>query len=167
MVDRILGGAKHPDLTYVIFETGVAPIRREVRLDVPLYDKNVPYVAAAFPRLERRGRSTHAHVAIGGTKREATLICDMDVVVARDFRTGLPAVIFRTLAASAAKAAWQKKPGRKQAISVPSPVFCTKPLARRPISARGPHCQRSSVFAVSRRRATANWRCSLARKKAR
>jgi len=36
MVDRILGGAKHPDLTYVIFETGVAPIRREVRLDVPL-----------------------------------------------------------------------------------------------------------------------------------
>ena len=109
MVDRILGGAKHPDLTYVIFETGVAPIRREVRLDVPLYDKNVPYVAAAFPRLERRGRSTHAHVAIGGTKREATLICDMDAVVARDFRTGLPAVIFRTLAASAAKAAVAKK----------------------------------------------------------
>ncbi len=109
MVDRILGGAKHPNLTYVIFETGVAPIRREVRLDVPLYDKNVPYVAAAFPRLERRGRSTHAHVAIGGTKREATLICDMDAVVARDFRTGLPAVIFRTLAASAAKAAVAKK----------------------------------------------------------
>ena len=109
LVDRILGGAKHPDLTYVIFETGVAPIRREVRLDVPLFDKNVLYVAAAFPRLERRGNSTPAHVATGGAKREATLICDMDAVVGRDFRTELPAVIFRTLAATAAKAAVAKK----------------------------------------------------------
>lgn len=108
-VDRILSGAKHPDLTYVIFETGVAPIRREVRLDVPLFDKNVPYVAAAFPRLERRGRSTPANVVIGEAKHSTTLICDMDAVVARDFRTELPAVIFRTLAASAAKAAMAKK----------------------------------------------------------
>jgi hypothetical protein len=109
MVDRILSGAKHPDLTYVIFETGGAPIRREVRLDVPLHSENVPYVAAAFPRLEPRGNMTPAHVAIGGAKRESTLICDMDAVVARDFRTGLPAVILRTLAASAAKAAISKK----------------------------------------------------------
>jgi len=109
MVDRIISGAKHPDLTYVIFETGVAPIRREVRLDVPLFDRNVPYVAAAFPRLEPRGRATPAQVAIGGAKREATLICNMDAVVGRDFRTELPAVIFRTLAASAAKAAISKK----------------------------------------------------------
>ncbi|GIT78094.1 MAG: hypothetical protein Ct9H300mP32_4760 [Verrucomicrobiota bacterium] len=33
----------------------------------------------------------------------------MDAVVGRDFRTGLPAVIFRTLAASATKAAGAKK----------------------------------------------------------
>ena len=33
----------------------------------------------------------------------------MDAVVGRDFRTGLPAVIFRTLAASATKAAVAKK----------------------------------------------------------
>ncbi len=109
MVDRIISGAKHPDLTYVIFETGVAPIRREVRLDVPLFDRNVPYVAASFPRLEPRGRATPAQVAITGAKREATLICDMDAVVGRDFRTELPAVIFRTLAASATKAAISKK----------------------------------------------------------
>ena len=108
-VDRLLGGAKHPDLTYVIFETGVAPIRREVRLDVPLRHEKVRYVAAAFPRLERRGRSAPAHVAIGETRYDATLICNMDAVVGRDFRTGLPAVIFRTLAASATKAAVAKK----------------------------------------------------------
>jgi hypothetical protein len=52
---------------------------------------------------------TPVHVAIGEAKREATLICDMDSVVARDFRTGLPVVILRTLAASAAKAAISKK----------------------------------------------------------
>jgi len=108
-VDRILGGAKHPDLTYVIFETGVAPIRREVRLDVPLRSEKVRYVAAAFPRLEPRGRPTPAHVAIGGERHEATLICDMDAVVGRDFRTELPAVVLRTLAAAAAKAAIAKK----------------------------------------------------------
>jgi len=108
-VDRILGGAKHPDLAYVIFETGVAPIRREVRLDVPLRREKVRYVAASFPRLERRGRSAPAHVATGETRYDATLICDMDAVVGRDFRTGLPAVIFRTLAASATKAAVAKK----------------------------------------------------------
>ena len=108
-VDRLLGGAKHSDLTYVIFETGVAPIRREVRLDVPLRHEKVRYVAASFPRLERRGRSAPAHVAIGETRYDATLICNMDAVVGRDFRTGLPAVIFRTLAASATKAAVAKK----------------------------------------------------------
>jgi len=113
MVDRILSGAKHPELTYVIFETGGAPIRREVRLDVPLHDRNVPYIAAAFPRLEPRGNMTSAYVAIGESKHEATLICNMDAVVARDFRTGLPAVILRTLAASAAMAAISKKAREK------------------------------------------------------
>ena len=77
LVDGVLSGNKHSDLTYVIFETGVAPVRRGERLDIPLFDRDLPYVAAEFPRLENRGHPLTCAVAIGKTKMVAALICDM------------------------------------------------------------------------------------------
>ena len=111
LVDDVLSGEKHPDLTYVIFETGVAPIRKEVRLDIPLYDRDLPYVAAEFPRLENRGHLLNCAVAIGKTKTEATLICEMDAVVGRDFQSELPGMITRTLTSAALKATATKQFG--------------------------------------------------------
>lgn len=113
LVDEVLSGKKHPDLTYVIFETGVAPVRKEVRLDIPLFDRDLPYVAAEFPRLEHRGHPLTCAVAIGKTKTDATVICDMDAVIGRDFRSELPGMITRTLASAALKATATKEIGDK------------------------------------------------------
>ena len=113
LVDKLLSDKNHSDLTYVIFETGVAPIRKEIRLDIPLYDRDLPYVGAAFPRLEPRGRLISSSVAIGKTKTDATRICDMDEVIGQDFRSELPGVIIRTIASAVLKASTTKQVGDK------------------------------------------------------
>ena len=114
LVDGVLSGNKHPDLTYVIFETGVAPVRERERLDIPLFDRDLPYVAAEFPRLENRGHPLTCAVAIGKTKMVATLICDMDAVIGRDFRSELPGMFTRTLASAALKATATKDRGQNR-----------------------------------------------------
>ena len=113
LVDDMLSGKKHPDLTYVIFETGVAPILKEIRLDIPLYDRDLPYVATEFPRLVTRGHLISSSVATGEIKTKATMICEMDEVIGRDFKTGLPGVIIRTVASAALKASATKNAGDK------------------------------------------------------
>ena len=108
-VDKILSGGKHPDLTYVIFEIGVAPIRKEVRLDIPLFDQDLPYVTAEFPRLENRGHLLTCAVAIGKNKSNAMVICEMDAVIGRDFQSELPGIITRTLSSAVLKATATKQ----------------------------------------------------------
>jgi hypothetical protein len=41
--------------TYVIFETGCAPVRGQVRIDIPIIVSKVSYVGAAFPTLQFQG----------------------------------------------------------------------------------------------------------------
>ena len=108
-VDKILSGGKHPDLTYVIFEIGVAPIRKEVRLDIPLFDQELPYVTAEFPRLENRGHPLTCAVVIGKNKIDAMVICEMDAVIGRDFQSELPGIITRTLSSAILKATATKQ----------------------------------------------------------
>ncbi|MED6315046.1 MAG: hypothetical protein VX704_08425 [Verrucomicrobiota bacterium] len=108
-VDKILSGGKHPDLTYVIFEIGVAPIRKEVRLDIPLFDQELPYVTAEFPRLENRGHPLTCTVVIGKNKIDAMVICEMDAVIGRDFQSELPGIITRTLSSAVLKATATKQ----------------------------------------------------------
>ena len=113
LVDKLLSDNNHPDLTYVVFETGVAPVRREIRLDIPLYDRDLPYIAAEFPRLEPRGHLISSSVAAGKIKTDATMICEMDVVIGQDFRSELPGIIIRTITSAALKASTTKQVGDK------------------------------------------------------
>ncbi len=50
---RIINGQSVPATTYVFFETGLAPKREQIRIDLPLFiiTPDVPYVGAAFPKL--------------------------------------------------------------------------------------------------------------------
>ncbi len=56
-IDQIIAGKPFPEVTYVIFETGLAPEREQIRVDLPLFliTPGVPYVGAAFPKLKYRG----------------------------------------------------------------------------------------------------------------
>ena len=54
-VDGVMQGKPLPPTTYVIFETGCAPVRDQIRIDIPVLLPRVPYVGAAFPTLKLQG----------------------------------------------------------------------------------------------------------------
>jgi hypothetical protein len=103
------GTARLPELTYVIFETGQAPTRTESRIDIPVFlaSRDVPYFGVAFPNLSFNNRFDSGLVvqAAGEPPYRTVLLCDMDTVIAQEFRNDLPEVVVKTLVSSGAKAA--------------------------------------------------------------
>jgi hypothetical protein len=103
--------ATPPPLTYVIFETGMAPIRTEIRIDIPLFivSRQVPYVGVAFPQLQYNPQYCPGLLvqAANASPLHTVLLCDMDRVIAQDFKNELPTIIIKTLISAGAKAAAQ------------------------------------------------------------
>ena len=54
-VNDLITGKPLPPTTYVIFETGCAPVRDQIRIDIPIIVSKVSYVGAAFPTLKPQG----------------------------------------------------------------------------------------------------------------
>jgi hypothetical protein len=105
MADAATRGQPPPRMVYVLMETGRAPSRKELRLDIPLFMQQVPYVGAAFPLLEfHDGQVTGFSVEGGAAPLNSFTLCDMDAVVKRTFDDQLPLVIMATLVSSASKA---------------------------------------------------------------
>ena len=105
MADAATRGELPPRMVWVLLETGRAPSRKELRLDIPLFIQEVPYVGAAFPLLEVHDGQVASMSVEGGEKPvNATLLCDLDAVVKRTFDDQLPLVITATLVSSASKA---------------------------------------------------------------
>jgi hypothetical protein len=101
-----VSGAALEPAVYVIFETGRAPCREQIRIDIPILIANVSYVGAAFPRLvfEDDYVPYLKVVSAGGTKT-TQLVANLDSVVAHDFKNELPVIITKTVAATVIKAA--------------------------------------------------------------
>ncbi|MGF1485146.1 MAG: COG3014 family protein [Opitutales bacterium] len=100
-------GAPMPNLTYVIFETGVAPHRETIRIDIPLFlvNNEVDYVGAAFPRLETHdGFARSMRVVAEGEPYDTSILADIDTIVIQEFKNELPLIITKTLIASGTKA---------------------------------------------------------------
>ena len=91
--------------TYVIFETGCAPERDQVRIDIPIIVSKVSYVGAAFPTIKPQGNYQHVlTVTADGTNYNTQIICSMDSIVTLDYKNELPVVITKTIAATITKA---------------------------------------------------------------
>ena len=115
-VRAVLGGRQPefdldaPGVVFVVFETGSAPERKEIKIDIPLFlvTDSVSHVGVAFPKLEFDGNySKRLRVTSGSTREKAELVADMDRVVAEEFKYNLPAVITRTLISAGIKAAME------------------------------------------------------------
>ncbi|NDC76101.1 hypothetical protein EBZ70_12710, partial [bacterium] len=95
-------------LTYVIFETGAAPYRDQIRIDLPLFvvTGRISYVGMALPELSRV--SGHAPALSitgeGGQTYPAALVASMDSVVAQDFKNEWPAILTKTIVSTGIKA---------------------------------------------------------------
>lgn len=104
----LFGGKPIPPTTYVIFETGCAPIREQIRIPVPLFlagVREVLYVGAAFPILKpQEGHLPSLSVKAGETSETTVLLCSMDSVIAHAFKNELPTIVTKTLVSALLKA---------------------------------------------------------------
>lgn len=109
MVDKALNGTPIPPTTYVIFETGCAPERGQIRIPIPLFlagVQNVPYVGATFPTLKKQGGQLPSlNITAAGANESTLLLASMDSAVAQDFKNELPSIITKTLVSACIKAA--------------------------------------------------------------
>lgn len=106
---RASGKADARNLVWVVFENGMGPAREEHRFDLLIPAESVMYVGVALPKL-RKGREAYPCLSIRDGAVElakTTLLCDMDAVVADEFRAQLPAIVARNLTSAALKAALQ------------------------------------------------------------
>lgn len=105
--EDLTAGKPFPPTTYVIFETGLAPMREQLRIDIPIIFLNVSYVGAAFPlfRPQEDFQPALNVYTSGGVKETTQLVASMDSVVGTDFKNEMPVIITKTLVATIAKAA--------------------------------------------------------------
>jgi len=104
MVNGLINGRPLAPTTFVIFETGCAPVRGQVRISIPIIVTKVSYIGAAFPTLEPQGNYVPSLTVTADGKSESTaLVSDMDSVIGLDFKNEMPIVITKTIAAAVIK----------------------------------------------------------------
>jgi hypothetical protein len=117
MLDGLLQGKPLPPTTFVIFETGCAPVRDQIRISIPILVAKVSYIGAAFPTLKPQdnylpsltvtagsGGATNDPAAPAGSLTATTSpIASMDSVIGQDFKNEMPVVIAKTIASAVAK----------------------------------------------------------------
>jgi uncharacterized protein len=96
-------------VTYILFETGSAPYREQIRIDIPLFlvTSKISYVGAAFPRIELVDAYATPLVTTTTTGASYTtaLVASMDSIIAQDFKNEWPTILTKTLISTATKAA--------------------------------------------------------------
>lgn len=94
-------------ITYVIFETGTAAAREQVRVDIPtfLVNSRMPYVGAAFPKLKfNESYIPNLGITAGELNVSTSTVASMDSVIANDFKNEWPAIVTKTMITTATKA---------------------------------------------------------------
>jgi uncharacterized protein len=111
LAEKVANGGHIDPTTYVVFETGLAPERDEIRINFPIFHGGrqggqVDYIAAAFPLLRYRPCDCEeAQIETSTGNFNTAVVCDMDDVISQEFKNELPIVITRTLISTAVKAA--------------------------------------------------------------
>jgi hypothetical protein len=104
LVDARMKNQPLPPTTWVIFETGCAPMRDQIRIDIPIIITSVSYIGAAFPVLVLQGNfQPSLNIAAGGTNYLTRGVASMDAIIAQDFKNELPVIIAKTIASSVTK----------------------------------------------------------------
>ena len=111
LAEKIANGElKEINATYIVFETGCAPIREQFRLDLPLYiiNKDLPHVSVNFPYLSKQDDFLESPYALAdGKPLKFDILANMDDIIEEEFYIELPLVVSKTLISSAAKATAQ------------------------------------------------------------
>ncbi len=105
---------RKPELssTYVFFETGRAPVRREKRYDLPLIflssSSRLPYLGVAFPVLRINDDFLPGLEASYSGKSASTIsVADFDAIVAKEYEKDYPIELSRAIAGAMSKGSLQ------------------------------------------------------------
>ncbi|MHC4104255.1 MAG: COG3014 family protein, partial [Planctomycetota bacterium] len=105
--DILDGKGRLEDTIWLIFENGLGPAKKELRMDIPLFvaTDNIKYVGIALPELYFRNKA-HQHMVaeVDGTDYETRLVCDMDRVIQTEFSKDYPGILTRAIISATAKA---------------------------------------------------------------
>ncbi len=108
VTENILDGkGQLRDTVWLIFENGLGPVKKELRMDIPLFvaTDDVKYVGIALPELYFRNKAHQYLVAeVDGTDYETRLVSDMDRVIQTEFSKDYPGILTRAIISATAKA---------------------------------------------------------------
>lgn len=91
---------------WLIFENGLGPVKKELRMDIPLSiaTDNIKYVGIALPELIFRSKACQHLVAeVDGKDYETRLVSDMDRVIQTEFSKDYPGILTRAIISATAK----------------------------------------------------------------
>jgi hypothetical protein len=106
LADRLKSSIKKDstNYTWVIFMNGVGPIKKERRIDIPLFlfTSQVHYTGIALPTLKERGLA-FANLQVKNKLYSATTkrVASMDRIIKTEFKKRFPAVVERAVARTA------------------------------------------------------------------
>jgi len=117
-VDALLSGGVQREKTHVwiIIEDGLAPVKKEWRMDVPvwIFSNNLSYVSLALPKIYPRSSAFESYSVLEDDKSfHSQLLSDMDRVVLREFKEAYPAIMRRALLSATTKAIIQYQTQRQ------------------------------------------------------
>ena len=111
VTEKVLDGQQTLENTvWVVFENGLGPTKKEIRLDLPLFlvTKEVKYVGIALPKLEFREQAFDSLWIKAGQANYQTLpVADMDRVVQTEFKKDFKGILTRAIISATIKAAAQ------------------------------------------------------------
>ncbi|MBN2271007.1 MAG: hypothetical protein JXN61_10355 [Sedimentisphaerales bacterium] len=111
VTEKVLDGQQTLENTvWVVFENGLGPTKKEIRLDLPLFlvTKEVKYVGIALPKLEFREQAFDSLWIKAGQANYQTLpVADMDRVVQTEFKKDFKGILTRAIISATLKAAAQ------------------------------------------------------------
>jgi len=102
--------ARLNDTVWLIFENGLGPVKKEFRLDIPLFiaTSKVKYVGIALPKLEfRNGAFPYLVAEVDGSIYRTCPVSNMDRVVQTEFSKDFNGILTRAIISATAKAVAQ------------------------------------------------------------
>lgn len=111
ITEEILDGqGRLEDTVWLIFENGLGPVKKEFRLDIPLFiaTNRIKYVGIALPKLEFRNKACSYLVAEADGRNYTTCpVSDMDRVIQTEFSKDYEGILTRAIISATAKAVAQ------------------------------------------------------------
>ncbi len=113
-------GLANSSNVWVIFENGLAPIKEEIRIDLPLVlgNNDIYYAGIALPMLKIRSKAfEHLNIRCNNEVFATETVSDMNRVVKTEFDREFDGILVRSIISATTKAIVQHELGRQSTIA--------------------------------------------------